>query len=128
MQKIDFAGLTRLAQASAAFSAPCACTLVPLAAWTALPLSLERRSLEEIGTLIDDPYEEPTFAECHPAGTRYDSLDAPIAPRFSPANRCTVVRCALCGRHYLLYNEAGGYFTEWRIRALRPELLVDAQP
>ena len=128
MQKIDFAGLTRLAQASAALVAPCACTRVPLGAWTALPLSLERRSLQETGTLIDDPYDEPTFAEFHPAGTRYDSPDAPIAPRFYPYNRCTVVRCTLCGRHYLLYNEAGGYFTEWRIRALQPGLLVDATP
>jgi hypothetical protein len=31
-----------------------------------------------------------------------------------------------CSRHYLRYNEAGGYFTELRIRALQPALLVDA--
>jgi hypothetical protein len=30
--------------------------------------------------LFDDPYEEQTFAEFHPAGTRYDSDAAPIAP------------------------------------------------
>jgi len=38
------------------------------------------------------------------------------------------VRCRDCGRHYLRYNEAGGYFTEIRMRALRPELIVDPPP
>jgi hypothetical protein len=99
---------------------------VPLAAWQALPLSLELERFEDIGTLLDDPYEEPTFAEFHPAGTHYNDADAPIAPRYYPFNRCTVARCTLCSRIYLRYNEAGGYFTELRIRALQPDLLVDA--
>lgn len=126
MQKIDFALLTRLAQASAAVTTPCSCITVSLAAWEALPLTLERDSFEELGTLLDDPYDEPTFAEFHPAGTRYESVHAPIAPRYYPYNRCSVARCTRCGRHYLRYNEAGGYFTELRIRALQPDLLVDA--
>lgn len=126
MQKIEFAMLMRLAQASAAVTAPCSCTEVPLHAWMAQPLTLERDRFEDIGTLLDDPYDEPTFTEYHPAGTRYESADAPIAPRFYPYNRCTVARCTTCGRVYLRYNEAGGYFTEWRIRALQPGLLVDA--
>jgi hypothetical protein len=33
-----------------------------------------------------------------------------------------VSACRECGRHYLRYSEAGGYFTDARIRAL----LVDA--
>lgn len=79
-----------------------------------------------MGTLREDPYEEPTFAEYHPQGTTYDSVDAPIAPRYYPANLSQVSRCMNCSRYYLRYNEAGGYFTELRIRALRPELLADA--
>ena len=126
MQKIDFATLTRLALASSAVTTPCSCTQVSLLAWTAQPLTLELDRLEDVGTLLDDPYDEPTFTEYHPLGTRYEGDDAPIAPRFYPYNRCTVARCTLCGRHYLRYNEAGGYFTEWRIRALQPGLLVDA--
>ena len=126
MQTIDFATLLRLAQASGAVTAPCSCIAVPLAAWQALPLSLELERFDDIGTLLDDPYAEPTFAEYHPAGTHYSDADAPIAPRYYPFNRCTVARCALCGRVYLRYNEAGGYFTELRIRALQPGLLVDA--
>ena len=126
MQRIAFPALTQLAQASAAITAPCRCMAVPLAAWQALPLSLDLQRLEDIGTLMLDPYDEPTFAEYHPAGTRAYSDDAPIAPRFYPYNRCTVARCMDCGRLYLRYNEAGGYFTELRIRALQPALLVNA--
>lgn len=126
MQKIDFAALTQLAQASAAPSTPCACNTVSLAAWQALPMTLELDRFEDVGTLMEDPYDEPTFVEFHPNGTRYESDNAPIAPRYFPYNRCTVARCMNCGRHYLRYNEAGGYFTELRIRALRADLLLDA--
>lgn len=126
MQTLDFSTLSHLALASSAVAAPCSCTGVSLAAWQKLPLSLELDRFDEVGTLLDDPYGDPTFAEYHPAGTRYDSEDAPIAPQFYPFNRCTVARCMDCGRCYLRYNEAGGYFTEWRIRALQPGLLVDA--
>ena len=126
MQRIDFETLVRLAAASAAVTMPCSCNKESLAAWRALPLALEADRLEEVGFLFDDPYDEPTFAEYHPAGTRYESEAAPIAIRFYPYNRCAVVRCLDCRRHYLRYNEAGGYFTEIRIRALQAGLLVDA--
>jgi hypothetical protein len=126
MHYIDFDRLTRMALASSRVTKPCGCAAVPLQAWSALPLTLERDCLEDTGALFEDPYDEPTFAEYHPAGTRYESADAPIAPRFYPYNRCTVARCTRCDRHYLRYNEAGGYFTELRIRALQAGLLVDA--
>jgi hypothetical protein len=126
MQKIDFSSLMALARASAAVTTPCSCSTVSLTAWQALPMTLTLDRFEDVGTLIDDPYDEPTFVEFHPNGTRYESDDAPIAPKYYPYNRCTVSRCMNCGRHYLRYNEAGGYFTELRIRALQPALLVDA--
>lgn len=126
MTFIDFAQLTQLAAASAAVTQPCSCNDAALLAWQALPLTLELDQFQEVGTLVEDPYAEPTFAEYHPAGTRYESAAAPIAPRYYPYNQCLLARCARCGRHYLRYNEAGGYFSELRIRALRPELLVDA--
>jgi hypothetical protein len=126
MQKIDFSALMELAKTSAAVSASCSCNTVSLAAWQALPMTLTLDRFEDGGTLMDDPYDEPTFVEFHPSGTRYESVDAPIAPAYYPYNRCTVARCMNCGRHYLRYNEAGGYFTELRIRALQPALLVDA--
>lgn len=126
MQKIDFPTLMQLAHMSAAVTTPCSCNTVSLAAWQALPMTLTLERFEDIGTLMDDPYDEPTFVEYHPHGTRYEGADAPIAPAYYPYNRCTVARCLDCGRHYLRYNEAGGYFTELRIRALQPALLTDA--
>lgn len=126
MQKVDFPTLAQLAAASLAVTVRCSCSTVPLGAWQKLPTSLDLENLEEIGTLVDDPYDEPTYSEYHPQGTRYESEDAPIAPRYFPANRSQVLRCRACGRHFLRYNEAGGYFTELRIRALDPALLVDA--
>lgn len=126
MQKIDFPALLQLAQTSAAVAMPCSCNTVSLAAWQALPMTLTLDRFEDVGALMDDPYDEPTFVEYHPDGTRYESSDAPIAPAYYPYNRCTVARCLNCGRHYLRYNEAGGYFTELRIRALQPDLLIDA--
>lgn len=128
MQTIAITTLKDLAQASAAVTQACSCNKVSLDAWRALPMTLELNRFEDIGVLFDDPYDEPTFAEYHPAGTRYESEAAPIALHYYPYNRCSVARCLDCGRHYLRYNEAGGYFTELRIRALRPELIVEAGP
>lgn len=125
---MDFASLKRLAETSAAVTTPCACAGAQLLAWQLLPPTpgLELDQFQEVGTLVEDPFDEPTFAEYHPAGTRLDSADAPIAPRYYPANRSQVLRCVQCGRHYLRYTEGGGYFTELRMRALRPQVLVDA--
>jgi hypothetical protein len=126
MQAIDFSTLKQLAEASAAVTGKCSCNTEPLLAWRKLPMTLELERFEEVATLVEDPYGDPTYTEYHPDGTHYDSEDAPIAPRYYPFNRCQIARCMNCGRHYLRYNEAGGYFTELRIRALQPQLLVDA--
>lgn len=124
--KLDFPELAALAAASASVARECACSALSLAAWESMPPSLDLDAYEVVGTLVEDPFTEATFAEHHPNGTRYDSVDAPIAPRYFPYNRCQVARCLRCGRHYLRYTEGGGYFTDDRIRALRPELLIDA--
>ncbi len=126
MLKLDFPALAACAAASAAVRTPCRCHSVSLAGWESFPLSLELDQFETVGTLRDDPFVEPTFDEYHPAGTRYADVSAPIAPRYFPYNRCDVTRCTLCGRYYLEYAEGGGYFTDSRIRALQPQLLVDA--
>jgi hypothetical protein len=123
---IDFANLQRMAQQSAAVTQPCSCNDAQALAWQQIPLTLELDQFEEVGTLVQDPYGEPAFKEYHPAGTRLQSHDAPIAPRYYPANLSQVLRCVKCSRLYLRYTEGGGYFTEVRLRALRPQLLVDA--
>ncbi|MET0963948.1 MAG: hypothetical protein ABWY05_14215 [Noviherbaspirillum sp.] len=126
LPKLDFPALLNLAQESAHIDAICKCSSMSLASWESVPLSLDEAGFQEIGTLLDDPFIEPTFTECHPLGTRYESAAAPIAPRYFPYNRCTVAQCLKCGRCFLRYTEAGGYFVDRRIRALLPELMIDA--
>ena len=123
---IDFATLKQMAEQSAAVTQSCSCNDAQAWAWQQMPLTLELDQFEEVGTLVENPYDEPTFKEYHPAGTRLQSDDAPIAPRYYPANLSQVLRCMKCSRLYLRYTEGGGYFTEVRIRALQPQLLVDA--
>lgn len=124
---LTFDDLMRLAERSAAVTRACACAIASYRAWTRIPPDFPQAQMQTVGTLLDDPYSEPTYAEFHPRGTDYWSPDAPIAARFFPSNRCTVQRCTVCGRCCLSYVEAGGYYVEPRLRALDPALLVDAQ-
>jgi hypothetical protein len=71
------------------------------------------------------PLAEPSFAEFHPAGTRYESPEAPIAPLFYPYNRCDVFACGQCDRLLLKYTEFGGYYVDHRVRVLNPERVSD---
>jgi hypothetical protein len=126
--KLETMDIAALAATSAAVTLPCACAQHDLAAWTRVPLDFPDDLLRQAGTLVDDPYGDPTYAEFHPDGTTYWSPDAPIAPRFYPYNRCSVFQCSACGRCFLKYVEAGGYYVEPRIRALDPRLVIDPAP
>ncbi|MBP1314898.1 hypothetical protein RJO15_18580 [Herbaspirillum huttiense F1] len=123
----DLAQLRALAADSAAITIDCNCRAADSSGWISLPLSLPETQLVDVATLIADPYDEPTFTEYHPQGTRYASPEAPIAPAWYPYNRCNIARCTQCARHYLRYMEAGGYFVDRRIRSLNaPALIVEA--
>jgi hypothetical protein len=124
---LDFDGLMRLAQASTTVTRACACAAEPLPGWTRVPLDFPERQMRVAGTLAGDPYVEATYSEYDPAGVGYWSPRAPIAPHHFPYNRCRILQCVECGRAYLNYVEAGGYYVEPRIRALDPALIVDAQ-
>jgi hypothetical protein len=124
--KLDLDTLKALAAASNAVARPCACAIDSYREWTRMPVEFPEQQMRPVGTLVDDPYQEASFEEYHPAGTGYWSADAPIAPRYFPYNRCSVLQCTVCGRCCLHYVEAGGYYVEKRIRALIPELIVDA--
>ena len=124
--RLTFDGLTQLAQSTARVTRPCTCAIDSFREWTRTPVDFPQAQMRTVGTLLDDPYADPTFAEYHPHGTSYWSPDAPVAPRYFPYNRCTVQQCAVCGRSCLSYVEAGGYYVEPRVRALDPRLLVDA--
>lgn len=128
MQILTHDDLARIADegASAAHCDDCAALVCP--GWESFPGGADEKALLARGTLRADVYDEPTLAEYHPAGTRYESADAPIAPRFHPYNRCEVWQCRQCRRAFLRYTEYGGYYVDRRIRELKAALLVDAAP
>ena len=91
--------------------------------WESMPGHFDRERLQRVGTLRAPGEDEPTLQEHHPAGTRYWSPDAPIAPAFHPSNRCDVWQCTACGRAFLRYTEYGGYYHDERVRLLDPALI-----
>jgi hypothetical protein len=125
--RLGYEGLRELAQSSARVTRACACAIDSFREWTRIPVEFPQAQMRTLGTLLDDPCVEPTYAEYHRHGSSYWSADAPIAPRYFPYNRCMVLQCTVCGRSCLSYVEAGGYYVEPRIRALDRALLVDAQ-
>jgi hypothetical protein len=83
--------------------------------------------MQVAGTLRQDLPEgqmELTFEEFHPHGTRYDSLNAPIAVDYFPYNRCDVFKCSTCQCAVLKYTEYGGYYVDTRARLVDPEMIV----
>lgn len=80
-----------------------------------------------MGTLrqaLPEGQTEATFEEYHPAGTRYESAEAPIAPAFFPFNRCDVYSCKRCACTVLKYTEFGGYYVDHRVRLVDAERVV----
>ena len=123
---LDATGLKQLAHASAPTVSPCPCRLEGAKAWESIteerwPVAL----MQQVGTLRDPELHEPTFEEWHPAGTRYDSPDAPISVRHFPYNRCDVYRCTSCTRLVLRYTEFGGYYIDHRVRVVDAALVID---
>jgi hypothetical protein len=78
---------------------------------------------QRVGTLRRAGDEEPSLDEHHPAGTHYWSADAPVSVAHHPYNRAEVWRCCGCGRVLLAYVEAGGYYSDPRVRAVDPALV-----
>jgi hypothetical protein len=107
----------------------CTCALKHCLGWESV--SDDRwpaNHLQSKGTLREpmlDGQTEPSFEEFHPDGTRYDSPQAPVAPKHFPYNRCDVFACQKCGCGVLKYTEYGGYYVDNRVRLFNPELLVD---
>lgn len=124
MQAMTSDDLRRLARHGPATTDCAACAALACPGWESLPGGFDERALVLLGTLRDGS-DEPTWAEHHPQGTRTDSPQAPIAPRFHPYNRSDVVACAACGRPFLRYTEFGGYYEDRRIRALDADRIVD---
>lgn len=123
MQVIRTAAELRQLLSHAARPQACRCSVGACPAWESLP---EERwpaaQMEEMATLRDPEIHEPTFEERHPAGTRYDSPNAPLAVGFFPYNRCDIWQCTQCQRQLLRYTEYGGYYVDHRVRELAPGL------
>lgn len=107
--------------------AHCSCRLGLFAGWGSIT---EERwpaaRMAQVATLRTPDVQEPTFAEYHPHGTRYDSPNAPIALAYFPTNRADVWRCHDCGLQVLRYTEFGGYYIDHRVRVLDALLVQDA--
>ena len=105
---------------------PCSCALGACSGWESLAeYRWEEAQMSRVATLRDPGIDEPTLEEFHPAGTRYDSPQAPVAVAFFPYNRCDVWHCSRCDRHLLRYTEFGGYNVDHRIRVLDADRITD---
>lgn len=80
--------------------------------------------MTKLASLRDPNEAEPTFEEKHPAATRYESPDAPVALTYFPYNRCDVWHCSRCYKHFLRYTEFGGYYVDHRVRELSPRTQI----
>lgn len=105
------------------------CESLRCAGWESLPGPMGPPQLEPVGTLVDPAIDEPTVLEQHlplPEGGRTDYWHplAPLSLRHFPYNRCSVWRCPQCRRGFVQYMEAGGYYTDHRIRAIDPALVT----
>ncbi len=104
----------------------CNCPLKRVATWDSVSEGdWPQATMQPLASLRDPSVAEPTFEEHHPQGTRYDSPNAPIAPRFFPFNRCEASRCTRCGQDWLRYTEYGGYYIDHRVRRLELEWVTD---
>ena len=107
----------------------CDCELAGCAGWDSVaPHRWPADALVRVGTLRDAELTEPTFAEHHPAGTRLESPEAPLALRHYPCNRADVFACQRCQGLVLRYDETGGYYFDIRARRVAPALIVDPDP
>ncbi|MDO9358074.1 MAG: hypothetical protein Q7T70_03655 [Polaromonas sp.] len=126
MEPLKTAADLRAAIAGTHAPRPCTCALGACAGWESLAeYRWEETQMSHVATLRDPAIDEPTLEEFHPAGTRYDSPQAPVAGAFFPYNRCDVWHCRKCDRHLLRYTEFGGYNVDHRIRVLDPDLIAD---
>jgi len=124
--KLNADQLKALADVSQAITQSCTCAIDSYREWTRVPPEFPEQQMHTIGTLVDDPYQEATWDEYHPAHTNYWSAEAPIAIHYFPYNRCVVWQCKVCKRCCLHYVEAGGYYVEKRLRALDAASITDA--
>lgn len=102
----------------------CRCTALQTPSWESITDDRWPTGIQSVGTLRPANVDEPTFEEFHPNGTRYASVEAPIALSWFPFNRSDVYRCSRCHSVFLRYTEYGGYYVDHRVRLVDPGLIV----
>lgn len=108
--------LKSLADASAAVTQPCACAIDTYREWTRVPVDFPESQMRTVGTLVADPYGEPTFAEYHPDGTTNWSPGRPsrratirtTARRSRNAPCAGAARCAMWRRAGITWSRGSG--------------------
>ncbi len=119
--------LRDLANQGGAPTSDCDCRLARFKGWDSITeTQWPSAQMQQIADLRDPDVNEPTFEEFHPHGTRYESVDAPIALAYFPTNRASVWRCVRCALQVMRYTEFGGYYVDHRARVLDAGLVVDA--
>ena len=109
--------------------APCQCALQRCAGWDSLSeTEWPAADVQAVASLRHPGMDEPTFEERHPHGTRYESVDAPVALKFFPYNRCDVFACQRCRQTVLRYTEFGGYYVDNRARRIGGASVLDDSP
>lgn len=126
----DFVSAESLKALSQSKPSQCTCALKHCQGWESV--SDDRwpaAQMQRKGTLreaLQEGQTEPSFEEFHPDGTRYDSAQAPIAPKYFPYNRCDVFACQKCACGVLKYTEYGGYYVDHRVRLIDSDLVTQA--
>ena len=107
----------------------CSCPLKSHDGWASVTEAhWPREQMAALGSLRDAEATEPSYAEWHPRGSRYDSADAPVAVGWFPYNRCELHRCGRCGVAVMRYTEFGGYYVDHRARRVDAGLVDDSAP
>ncbi|NBS48278.1 MAG: hypothetical protein EBS99_14885 [Betaproteobacteria bacterium] len=110
-------------------ASPCHCALATCEGWSSITEARwPAAQMQPLGTLRNTEVAEPTYEEWHPARTRYDSPDAPVAVGWFPYNRCDLHRCRDCGVAVMRYTEFGGYYVDHRARRIDAGLVDDSAP
>lgn len=91
--------------------------------WEPMPTGFEKNNYPAIGSLEYEGSDQ-IWEEFHSENTYLWSENAPIATKYFPYNRCSVLQCHRCKTIYLTYTEYGGYYIEPRIRHVPPDLIV----
>jgi hypothetical protein len=78
-----------------------------------------------VGSLRDPRIKTLDYIACDTKEGNFWNPASPIATNFYPYHICNVYRCNTCGKLFLVYTEHAGHGPDLRIRAVKPELILE---